>query len=255
MTRLVTRRTLVKTGIAAAASVSGIGAALDFAGKYQLIPPDSGGILGVSETLTYSAQRLLTSGQALAREFSREQISAVSPVNGGVPMDAGYAALRMGCFRDYRLTVEGAVARSISLSLAELQQLPRHTHITLHACEEGWSYIAEWTGVRLSTVLDLVQPAPGAKYAVFVPYANPSTNSGAVRVSISGIGMADALHPQTLLAYGMNGGALPAEHGAPLRLRVSRLLGYKNTKFISRIVITENSEFYHRGNNSWFGGI
>jgi len=251
----LTRRTLVKTGIAAAASASGIGTALHFARKYHFIPPDSGGILGVSETLTYSAQRILSAGQPLAREFGRAQISAVSPVNGAAPLDAEYAALRMSGFRDYRLTVEGAVARSVSLSLAELQQLPRHTHITLHACEEGWSYIAEWTGVRLSSVLDLVEPKPGAKYAVFVPYANPSTNSGAVRVSINGIGMADALHPQTLLAYGMNGGVLLPEHGAPLRLRVSRLLGYKNTKFISKIVIAENSDFYHRGNNSWFGGI
>ncbi len=255
MSKFLTRRALVTTGLATAAGVSGLGAAMHFTGKYNLIPPDNGGILGISETLTYSAQRLLTSNRSLAREFTQAQISTVSPVNGEVPIDDAYQRLLMNDFRDWRLEVEGAVSRPVSFSLDNLKSLTPTRHITLHACEEGWSYIAEWSGVRLSTILDLAGTSPNAKYVIFIPYANPSTNSGAVRVSTNGIDMIDALHPQTLLAYGMNGGDLPLRHGAPVRLRVSRLLGYKNTKFLSRIVVTENSDFYHRGNNSWFGGI
>jgi DMSO/TMAO reductase YedYZ molybdopterin-dependent catalytic subunit len=129
------------------------------------------------------------------------------------------------------------------------------SEIILNACEEGWSFLAEWTGVRLSTLWERVTPRETEKYAVFIPYATPSQSTGVVRVSLNGIGMADALHPQTLLAYGMNGEDLPLDHGAPIRLRTSRLLGYKNTKYISRIVLAENEDWFVRGRNSWYGGI
>jgi DMSO/TMAO reductase YedYZ molybdopterin-dependent catalytic subunit len=94
------------------------------------------------------------------------------------------------------------------------------------ACEEGWSFIAEWTGVQLSYVLDLVEISPEAKFVVFSPYENDDPP----KVWWESIDMADALHPQTILAYGMNGMDLPLPHGAPLRLKVPRQLGYKNTK-------------------------
>ena len=81
MSSLLTRRTLVTAGLTVAAGASGLGAA----SRYGLIPPDHGGILGIGETLTYSAQRLLTSGHSLAREFKRSDISKAPVVNGPAP--------------------------------------------------------------------------------------------------------------------------------------------------------------------------
>jgi len=259
MSSLLTRRTLVTAGLAMAGGASG----LHFAGNYGLIPPDSGGLLGSGETLTYSAQRLLTSGQSLAREFPRRSISKVAPVNGLPPKDETYHRLLADGFRDWRLTVEGLVQRPMSFSLEELKRLPAESHITLHACEEGWSYIAEWTGVRLSHVLELVGTRPASRYVVLTPFENVNQNTGVSRVLWDSIDMADALHPQTLLAYGMNGEELPAGHGAPVRLRVARQLGYKNTKYLYRVTISDSLDNFGKGRGSraaegggaWYGGI
>jgi len=255
MSRLPTRRTLVTAALATAAGASGLGAAVYFAGRYGLIPPDHGGIYGVGETLTYATQRLLTSGQPLAREFKRSEISKVPIVNGPAPEDEAYRALLADGFKDWRLQVEGMVARPTSFSLEELKRLPLESHITLHACEEGWSYIAEWTGVRLSHVLDLVETRPEARYVAFIPYENRNQNTGVVRILWDSIDMAEALHPQTLLAYAMNGEAMPADHGAPVRLRLARQLGYKNTKYLAKIIVTDDMDFYRKGLGPWYGGI
>jgi DMSO/TMAO reductase YedYZ molybdopterin-dependent catalytic subunit len=141
-------------------------------------------------------------------------------VNGPAPRDEIYRGLLADGFTDWRLQIEGLVERPTSFSLDELKSMPAESHILLHACEEGWSYIAEWTGVRLSRVLDLVKARPQARYVGFIPFENHNQNTGAVRVLWKSIDMADALHPQTLLAYGMNGEALPADYGAPIRLRL-----------------------------------
>ena len=254
MSGLLTRRTLVTAG-AAAVGAAGLGAAAQIARRYGLIPPDYAGIWGIGETLTYSAQRLLTSGPSLAREFPRGAISKIAPVNGLPPKDETYQGWLTNGFRDWRLTVDGMVARPSSFSLEELKRLPSESHINLHACEEGWSYIAEWTGVRLSHVLDLVGIHSEARYVVFVPFENVNQNTGASRVLWDSLDMADVLHPQTLLAYGMNGEALPAGHGAPVRLRVARQLGYKNTKYLSRIIVTDRMDLYRKGPGTWYGGI
>lgn len=255
MSRLLTRRTLVTTGLATATGASGLAGAAYFAGRYGLIPPDHTGILGVGETLTYATQRLLTSGHSMAREFKRNEISKVASVNGPSPKDETYRGLLADGFKDWRLRIEGLIARPTSFSLEELKRLPAESHILLHACEEGWSYIAEWTGVRLSAVLDLVETRPEARYVVFFPFANPSQSTGIVRVLWDSIDMADALHPQTLLAYEMNGEALPPDHGAPVRLRLGRHLGYKNTKYLSQIVVTDRMDLYRKGRGTWSGGI
>ena len=254
MKDVLTRRRLVAGGVAAAAGASGLGA-LGLASRYGLIPPDHTGILGVGKTLTYATHRLLTSSQALAREFAREQISEVHPVNGLPPETEDYRGWMANGFDGWRLSIDGLVDRPMSLSLAELKQLPMESHITLHACEEGWSYIAEWIGVRLSRVLELVGTRADARYVVFTPYEN--SNGVVSRVLWNSIDMADALHPQTLLAYGMNGEELPAGHGAPLRLRLARQLGYKNTKFLSRITVIDNMEAAHDNarRGPWYGGI
>ncbi len=255
MTSPLTRRTLVTAGTATAVGASGLGAAVFLAHRHGLIPPDHGGVWGIGETLTYSTQRLLTSGQSLAREFKRGEISTVAPVNGPAPRDETYQRLLADGFKNWRLQVEGVVARPTSFSLEELQRLPAESHIMLHACEEGWSYIAEWTGVRLSHVLDLVQARPEARYVAFIPFPNHNQNTGVVRVLWDTIDMADARHPQTLLAFGMNGDPLPTDYGAPVRLRLGRHLGYKNTKYLSRIIVTDDEDFYRKGNGTWYGGI
>jgi len=104
-------------------------------------------------------------------------------------------------------------------------------------------------------VLDVVKTRPEARYVAFIPFANPRQTTGEVRVQWDSIDMADALHPQTLLAYGMNGEALPADFGAPIRLRLGRQLGYKNTKYLSRLIVTDDMDFYRKGPGTWYGGI
>jgi DMSO/TMAO reductase YedYZ molybdopterin-dependent catalytic subunit len=253
VSRLVTRRRLVTAGITAAGA-SGVAVAGYFADRGGLIPPDHDGLLGIGETLTYASQRLLTSRYSLMREFKRSEISKSAPVNGPAPKDEAYQSLLADDFKRWRLKVEGLVGRPASFSLEELKDLPAESHILLHACEEGWSFIAEWTGVRLSDVLTAVEILPEARYVAFIPFANPS-QSGVVRTLWDTIDMADALHPQTLLAYGMNGEPLPADHGAPVRLRLGRHLGYKNTKYLSQIIVTDRRDYYRKGRGTWYGGI
>lgn len=255
MSKPLTRRTFITAGLATAAGASGVGAAVHVADRYGLIPPDHAGILGIGETLTYASQRLLTSGHSLAREFTRSEISKVAPVNGPHPRDENYLRLLADGFRNWRLSVEGLVARPMSFSLEELKRLPAESHILLHACEEGWSYIAEWTGARLAVLLGQVETRPEARYVAFEPFANPNQSGRVVRVLWDSIDMADALHPQTLLAYGMNGGELPSDHGAPVRLRLGRHLGYKNTKYLSRIIVTDRRDYYRKSRGTWYGGI
>jgi DMSO/TMAO reductase YedYZ molybdopterin-dependent catalytic subunit len=253
VSELVTRRKLITTGLATVAGASGLAVAARLAGRYGLIPPDHGGIFGVGETLTYAAQRLLMSHHSLAREFNRSEISKVAPVNGKPPENDIYPRLLAGGFADWRLTVDGLVARPSSFSLAELKRLPSRSQITHQACEEGWSFIAEWTGVPLSYILNSVGVQPQAKYVVFFPL-DPWWES---------IDMVDAWHPQTLLAYGMNGQELPTPHGAPLRLRVPRQLGYKSTKYLSRITVVDSVKNIGKGlggtnpedGYSWYAGI
>jgi hypothetical protein len=250
MSKFLTRRTFITTGLATAA-----GASVYLAERYGLVPPDHTGIIGIGETLTYATQRLMLSGHSLAREFKPSEISKIAPVNGPHPEDEKYRALLAGGFKDWRLSIEGLVARPVSFSLEDLKRLPAESHTILHACEEGWSYIAEWTGVRLATVLNFAGIRPESRYVGFEPFANPNQSHTLVRALWDTIDMADAFHPQTLLAYRMNGEDLPADHGAPLRLRLSRHLGYKNTKYLSRIVVTDDRNFYRKGRGTWYGGI
>jgi DMSO/TMAO reductase YedYZ molybdopterin-dependent catalytic subunit len=249
----LSRRRLIVSGLSAAASVTGVGAMIEVAGRNGLIPPDHTGLFGVGETLTYAAQRVIAGDLALAREFSRNDISTVIPMNGPPPETDTYQRLLDGEFRDWRLQVDGLVTRPRSFSLADLKGYPAHTQITHQACEEGWSFIAEWTGVRLSHVLELVGVDDRARYVVFFPFDQ----------FWESIDMADALHPQTFLAYGMNGQELPLGHGAPLRLRVARQLGYKSIKYLSRILVTESMAGFGQGlgganpeeGYSWWAGI
>jgi len=247
------RRKLITTGLAAAAGASGLAIAGGLAKRYGLIPPDSLGPYGPGETLTYAAQRILTS-HSMAREFSPSEISKPPFANGEPPKTEAFQRLQAGGFADWRLAVDGMVARPASFSIAELKSRPSRSQITHLACEEGWSYIAEWKGVPLSHILDAAGILPQAKYVVYFSIDRQWWDS---------VDMADALHPQTLIAYGMNGAELPVGNGGPLRLRVPRQLGYKNVKYITRLTVTDNLKRFGDGLGSsspaagyaWYAGI
>jgi len=247
------RRKLIVAAITATAGAAGLAVAARIAQKYGLVPPDHGGIYGPGKTLTYAAQRLLTR-HSLAREFSPSQISKPPLANEMPPLKDAYQRLQAGGFVDWLLSVDGMVDRPASFSLAQLRSYPSRSHITELACEEGWSYIAEWIGVPLSHVLGLVGVAPAARYVVYFSIDSDWWDS---------MDMADALHPQTFLAYGMNGADLPVGHGGPLRMRVPRQLGYKNVKFITHLTVTDNLKRFGQGLGSaspeagyaWYAGI
>jgi DMSO/TMAO reductase YedYZ molybdopterin-dependent catalytic subunit len=245
MTKL-SRRKLITTGLAATAGVSGLAVAARVADRYGLIPPDSGGIYGPGETLTYASHRLLAR-QALAREFPRSQISNPPFAKGKHPEGEEFERLRAAGFTDWPFAIDGLVARPGALSLAKLKSYPSRSQITHLACEEGWSFIAEWIGVPLSHVLNVVGFLPQARYIVYVSMQDRWWDS---------IDMADALHPQTFLTYGMNGGDLPVGHGGPLRLRVARQLGYKSVKYITRMTVTDSlKDFPPKGRYAWYAGV
>jgi len=251
--RKLSRRTLITTGLAATAGVSGLAVATGLAKRFGLVPPDGEGIYGPGETLTYAAQRILTR-HSLAREFARSQISKTPFANQVAPLGETFQRLKEAGFADWRLAVDGLVAHPASFSLSQIKNFPWRSQITHLACEEGWSYIAEWIGVPLSHVLDVVGTLPAARYVVYRSFQRGWWES---------IDMADALHPQTLVTFGMNGGDLPVKFGGPLRLRVPRQLGYKNVKYITRLTVTDSLKRFGKGLGSgspeagyaWYAGI
>ena len=251
--RKLSRRRLITTGLAATAGASGLGVAAALAKRYGLIPPDGAGLFGPGETLTYAAQRLLTR-HSMAREFTPGQISQPPFANQVGPLGEEFRRLETGGFADWRLVVDGMITRPASFSIGELKNFPRRTQITHLACEEGWSYVAEWIGVRLSHVLEAAGTLPQARYVVYRSFERGWWES---------IDMADALHPQTLVTYGMNGGELPVGFGGPLRLRVPRQLGYKSVKYITRLTVTDSLKRFGKGLGSaapeagyaWYAGI
>jgi DMSO/TMAO reductase YedYZ molybdopterin-dependent catalytic subunit len=249
----LTRRQLITSGLAAAAGAAGLGVAAKLAGRYGLIPPDAGVLYGPGETLTYAAQRLLT-GHSRAREFPSNQISKDPFPNEVDPLGEDFQRLEEGGFADWRLAVDGLVTRPSSFSLDEIKSFPTSTETTLIACEEGWSYIAAWTGVPLSHILAVTGALSQARYVVYRSVQPDWWES---------IDMAEALHPQTLVTHGMNGSDLPVPFGGPLRLRVPRQLGYKNVKYINRLTVTDNLKQFGEGLGSaapeggyaWYAGI
>lgn len=217
-------------------------------------------ILASAETLNLGAQRLLTRRDAPAREYRPDQMSPVFRSNGtAMPNTPAYQAHLASGFADWRLVVDGLVARPLSLSLAQIRQMPTRTQITRHDCVEGWSAIGQWTGVPLKLLLDGAGIRPATRYLVFhcadrygdAPY-------------YESVDLVDGYHPQTILAWGMNGGALPVAHGAPLRLRVERMLGYKHAKYVERVEAVASLDRLYggkgglwedRGNYEWYAGI
>jgi len=249
----VSRRKLIYGGVAAAAGVAGLAVADRMAKRYGLIPPDSGGVYGPGETLTYACQRLLTVNKP-AREFPRGMISKNPFANAVAPPNDEFKKLQASGFRDWRLVVDGTVARPMSFSLADLKSIGLRSQITEVACEEGWSYIAEWIGTPLSGVLREAGVLPQSRYVVYLSFEKGMWGS---------IDMNDAEDPHSLLTMGMKDGDLPVPFGGPLRLRLPRQLGYKSLKYVDHITLTDDIKKFGGGKGSvdpdygysWYAGI
>jgi DMSO/TMAO reductase YedYZ molybdopterin-dependent catalytic subunit len=219
-------------------------------------------MLDAAEPLNHAVQRLVSPHTTMAREYTKADLSPDFRSNGTAePDDDDYRALAANHFADWKLEVEGLVEHPLSLSLAELRAMPARTQITRHDCVEGWSAIGQWTGVPLSAVLARAGLRPDARYIVFY-CADPMDDTDDSNYYES-IGLDDALHPQTLLAYGLNGQDLPVKNGAPLRLRVERQLGYKMAKYVMRIEAVASFEDIREGRGGywedrgyeWYAGI
>lgn len=206
-------------------------------------------LLAASETLSLRTQRLLLRGRPLVREFAAADISPLFPTNGTTrPIGESYARLAGGAFGDWTLRVDGLVAHPLRLSLGQLRALPARSQITMHNCDEGWNAIAQWKGVPLGQLLTLAAPSRRAAYAVF--HCMDQREDGARYYE--SLDLFDAFHPQTILAYEMNGAALPVAYGAPLRLRVETQIGYKNAKYLERIELTDRLDGFGRGRGGWW---
>jgi DMSO/TMAO reductase YedYZ molybdopterin-dependent catalytic subunit len=217
-------------------------------------------LLAKAEAVSELAQRTLV-GPALAREYTEADISPQFRSNGtSEPDDDAYAALAQNGFADWRLEVGGLVERPARLSLDQIRALPSRTQITRHDCVEGWSCIAKWQGALLSALLDQVGVKPEARYVVF--YCADALDPGGDKYYES-IDLDDARHPQTILAYAMNGQVLPIPYGAPLRLRNERQLGYKMAKYIMRIELVASfarigggrGGYWEDRGYEWYAGI
>jgi DMSO/TMAO reductase YedYZ molybdopterin-dependent catalytic subunit len=193
-------------------------------------------VLDLGEGLTMRAQRLVVDRTALAREFSASEMSPVFRTNGNVlPQSDTYQMHLADRFAHWRLAVDGLVRRPQALSMAQIRAMPARTQITRHDCVEGWSAIGKWTGVPLKLLLDAAAPLPAARYVVF--HCADDFDGDPYYESID---LIDAYHPQTILAWGMNDQLLSVGHGAPLRLRVERQLGYKQAKYVMRVEIVDS---------------
>jgi DMSO/TMAO reductase YedYZ molybdopterin-dependent catalytic subunit len=228
-------------------------------------PQAASAFQGVDE-LNRKAQELILQGQQLAPEYTEADISPKFYANGSTdPDDESYKAMAADGFKDYRLVVDGMVETPLKLSLDDLRAMPARTQITRHDCVEGWSCIGKWTGTPLSLVLDKAGVKPTAKYAVFQCFDTMEDSS-----SLSGppqfygsIDLLGAYHPQTILAYDMNGKTLEVPYGAPLRLRVERQLGYKMSKYIKEIQLVDSfagigqgkGGYWEDNGYQWYAGI
>jgi DMSO/TMAO reductase YedYZ molybdopterin-dependent catalytic subunit len=219
-------------------------------------------LLDVAEPLNQGVHRLL-GRRAMAQEFSPQDLSPFFRGNGNTdPDDPGYRALAANGFADWRLVVDGLVERPADFSLAQLRAMPRRTQITRHDCVEGWSAIGQWTGVPLARVLEAVRPKREAAYVVF-HCADTFEAVGGPAAYYESIDFDDAYHPQTILAYELNGRPLPVMNGAPLRLRVERQLGYKHAKYLMRLQLVEalvdirggNGGYWEDQGYQWYAGI
>lgn len=214
--------------------------------------------------LAYRVQRVIAGRNALAPEFTKADIAPVFRPNGTVyPASAGYRAHVANGFKDWRIAVYGLVDRPFELSMDELRSMPSRTQITRHDCVEGWSCIGEWTGAPLKAVLARAGLKENARYVIFHCADDMNEGAGEQELYYESLDLIEALHPQTILAYELNGKPIPIANGAPVRLRAERQLGYKMAKYVNSIEVVESFTHIRGGNGgywedqgySWWAGI
>jgi DMSO/TMAO reductase YedYZ molybdopterin-dependent catalytic subunit len=224
--------------------------------RETFVPPRvRGGLIGAADVLTMSTNRLMLFRQQLAREYRRSDVADPFPTwNQTNPGNAQYQRHLSERFKNWRLPIDGLVERPAELSLDEIKRLPARTQITAHVCEQGWSAIGEWTGAPLQRVLEAAGGVrPAARYVVIETFDG----------WYEGYDLFEVEHPQTILAYGLNGRDLPTGNGAPLRLRVERQCGYKQLKFVQSIHVVDSIAGFGRGTGGinsdfgfhWFAGV
>jgi DMSO/TMAO reductase YedYZ molybdopterin-dependent catalytic subunit len=262
MNGLITRR----TGLLGAAG--GAGLLLSGCNRITQSASFQKAALGI-EAWNLTTQRFLLSGGQLAPEYAPKDISKIFKANGTLdPGTDEYDQHVAENFVSWRLKIDGMVARPLSLSIADLRELPARTQITKHDCVEGWSCIGQWKGVQLGLLLRSAGLSPRARYAVFYCADNLDGEASKGGEQSRGqyyesVDLNDAFHPQTLLAYDMNGQPLSVPHGAPVRLRVERQLGYKHAKYVQHIQLVDNLSTISGGKGGywedrgyeWYAGI
>ena len=233
----IDRRAFVKLGVAGGAA--SLAAACGWDGGNALRPR----LLDISRLNDWMGEKIFFSPTRLARTYSPAERSAMLPsyfISSMMPMLVNPDA--------WRLRVDGVVRQPLELSLDELMRMTRVTYTVKHHCVEGWSAIATWHGVPVSAIVERCRPLPSARYVNFVSFDSGYSN---------GWDLASALHPQTILAYGMNDQPLPPAHGAPLRLYSPTKLGYKLTKYLVSMTFTDRRPggYWEDQGYPWFAGI
>lgn len=256
MRQIITRRQALTTGLVAGAGTMLAGC--DKLGQNETVRK----ILYKDSDWNNSLQRSLSTAHSLAPQFRPDQRSPIFRVNGTAnPNTDEYNAHVANGFADWKLVVDGLVERPLKLSLADLRSMPLKSQITLHNCVEGWSAIGQWVGPQLKTVLDAAKLKSAARFLVF---HCADHYHGSPWPYYESIDLYDAFHPQTLLALGLNNHLLSVGHGAPVRLRAERHLGYKQAKYVMRVEAVATLEHIYRGHGGfwedaagyeWYAGI
>jgi DMSO/TMAO reductase YedYZ molybdopterin-dependent catalytic subunit len=252
------RRKLLGRGLAGLSTLA-------LSGCYDLSQkPWFTGILEEVENLTLTVQHLFAGPQTLAPEFTRADIAPVFKANGTLDPDTPeYREHAQAGFRNWKVRVSGLVERPLSLSLEDIRRLPQRTQITRHDCVEGWSCIGEWSGPQLALILTAARPKSDARYVVFHCADPMSVEGDPEHRYYESLALSEAMHPQTILAHRMNGAALEIAHGAPVRLRAERQLGYKHAKYVEEILLVDSFAGIGGGKGgywedlgySWYAGI
>jgi DMSO/TMAO reductase YedYZ molybdopterin-dependent catalytic subunit len=221
-------------------------------------------VLRAAESLTYKAQRALVTRPTMAREFTEADLSPEFRANGNTAVDTDeYRTHLASNFADWRLKIGGLVEKPAEYSLSELRAMPSRTQITRHDCVEGWSCIGKWKGVPLHHLLELAVVKPEGRFAHFRCADSFGDDADGTGQYYETVDLDDAFHAQTILAYDMNDAPLTQAHGAPIRARIERQLGYKMAKYVMQVDVIDNFATLGRGRGgfwpdrgyAWYGGI
>ena len=233
----VDRRSFMRLGLAGGAA--SLAAACGWDGGNALRPR----LLTMSKVNDWVGEKILYSSTRLARTYPVAERSARLP--------SYFISAMTPTLKDpgaWMLRIDGQVHRPLSISLDALMRMPRISYTVKHHCVEGWTAIATWHGVPMAAIVERCRPLPAARYVHFQSFDAGYSN---------GWDLASALHPQTILAYGMNDRPLPPAHGAPLRLYSPVKLGYKLTKYLRSLTFSDRRPggYWEDQGYPWFGGL